>query len=332
MGIPTDDEQLLCIVCQTANEIGAGECVSCGVDLADSADTPSDEAAAGDPDAAEEVADDDAARSQAPRDNLIRARMGSGVELRDVAGLEGSGTGTLMFGHFSEFNSWYEIDSYWEGQFLERIAPGAFAQTMVEDRSGMKVLFDHGFDPELGNKPLGPITELREDDIGAYYEVPLLDTGYNRDFVLPALQGRLMSGQQVGSLLGASFRFMVLEESWDRSGAITADNPAGLPLRTITRAQVMEFGPVTFPANQGATSGVRSMTDDFMDRMHTDPTFVARFTERAGLKVVEKILSARAAGGPRTGGTATPTAEPADGRSARVNHLRRKARVLLAEI
>src|SRR6266498_1188698 len=31
--------------------------------------------------------------------------------------------GTL-FGHFSTFNDWYQIDSFWEGKFLERIAPG----------------------------------------------------------------------------------------------------------------------------------------------------------------------------------------------------------------
>ena len=62
-----------------------------------------------------------------------------------------------MSGHFSTFNDWYEVDSYIEGHFLERIAPGAFRKTISESRSSMKVLYDHGGDPQIGNKILGPI-------------------------------------------------------------------------------------------------------------------------------------------------------------------------------
>ncbi len=163
-----------------------------------------------------------------------------------------------MFGHFSTFGDWYEIDSAYEGQFLESVAPGAFKATFQNDKAGMRVLYDHGFDPQLGNKPLGPISVLREDAIGAYYEVPLLDTDYNRNFVLPALRGKLIDGRTVGSQLGASFRFIVTGESWNRSPSRSTRNVQGLPERTITGAQVMEFGPVTFPASPGASSGVRT--------------------------------------------------------------------------
>jgi hypothetical protein len=40
-----------------------------------------------------------------------------------------------------------------------------------------------------------------------------------------------------------------------------------LPERTITRAKVMEFGPVTFPANPDATAGMRSMTDHYYEQL-----------------------------------------------------------------
>jgi hypothetical protein len=40
----------------------------------------------------------------------------------------------------------------------------------------MRVLFQHGNDPQVGDKPLGPIETLSEDARGGYYEVPLLDT------------------------------------------------------------------------------------------------------------------------------------------------------------
>jgi phage head maturation protease len=277
--------------CLTANDVDAEECSACGATLSGSDGNQGAEGKEGD---GVEEGTVPARSSGPPRENLIRARYGAGVELREA----GDGAdGTTMFGHFSVFNSWYEVDSYWEGTFLESVASSAFDRTMVDDRAGMKVLYDHGFDPVLGNKPLGPITTLRADDIGAYYEVPLLDTDYNRDFVLPALRGQLMNGQNVGSQLGASFRFMVLDEIWEQKPEPSSFNPTGLPQRTITRAQVMEFGPVTFPASPDASAGVRSLTDEFIDHLHHDAKFLARYTERAGLKVVEPFLSKTAAVG-----------------------------------
>jgi len=182
----------------------------------------------------------------APRHDLIRSDMRAVPEMR----ADGDGQ-RVLHGHFSAFNRWYEIDS-WEGRFLERIAPGAFKKTMAENRSKMRVLFDHGMDPQLGNKPLGPIRELREDDIGAYYEVPLIDTDYNRNFVIPALEA---------GLLGASFRFRTIRDEWNDQPGRSDHNPKGIPERTVTEAAVPEFGPVTFPASQAATAGVRSRSD-----------------------------------------------------------------------
>ena len=223
--------------------------------------------------------------STAPRDNLLRAIPG-GFDLRT------DDAGTTLYGHFSRFDSWYEIDSAYEGRFLERVAPGSFDATFMADRSSMKVLYDHGFDPTVGNKPLGPIAELRSDEAGAYYEVPLYDTDYNREQILPLLRGQLMDGRQVGSALGASFRFQVTDEDWNTAPLRSDHNPERLPERTITGAKVFEFGPVTFPASPAATAGVRSLTDDFNDRLAHDPIFVSRFTERVGPSVVERMLRA----------------------------------------
>jgi phage head maturation protease len=75
-----------------------------------------------------------------------------------------------MHGHFAVFNRWTEINSWFEGNFLERIAPGAFKKTFREKTP--KVLFQHGQDPQIGDKPLGPIESLAEDETGAAYEVP----------------------------------------------------------------------------------------------------------------------------------------------------------------
>ncbi len=215
-----------------------------------------------------------------PTDNLVRALIDTeAVHLR----ADGEGDGRTLFGHFAVFNRWTEIDSYWEGRFLEQITPGAFTRTIDENLSRIKVLYDHGYDPQIGNKPLGPIQKLTEDNTGAYYEVPLIETDYNDRFILPAASN---------GLLGASFRFRVTEETWVEPKKASKHNPDKLPERTISDVDLYEFGPVTFPAYAEATAGVRSGTDDFLDRLARDPRFLARFTDRAGLGVVERLLEA----------------------------------------
>jgi hypothetical protein len=159
-----------------------------------------------------------------------------------------------MFGRFSVFNTWTEIRSSFEGNFLERVAPGAFAATLARDRRRIRVLFQHGKDPQIGDKPLGTIEMLREDEFGVAYSVRMLATGYNRE---------LEPGLRAG-VYGASFRFQALKETVDQHPRASAYNPRALPERTLREVRLLEFGPVTFPAYAGATAGIRSLTDWYM--------------------------------------------------------------------
>lgn len=181
-----------------------------------------------------------------PRENLIRAVAGINLERSDGA------TMPTLTGHFSVWNDWTEIHSQYEGHFLERFTPSSMTKTLSEHTP--KVLFQHGRDPQIGDKPLGRPTRIEPDQVGAFYEVDLLDTSYNRD-LLPGLEA---------GLYGASFRFSVLRENVVRKPKRSDFNPQGLPERTVEEARVMEFGPVTFPAYANATAGVRSMTDEFL--------------------------------------------------------------------
>lgn len=189
------------------------------------------------------------------RASVIRA-LPLGYELRD----ESSDSPTL-FGHFAVFDRWTEINSWFEGHFLERIAPGAFRKTFKENRERIRALFQHGMDPQVGDKPIGAIDELREDGEGAYYEVSLFRG-------LPDL---VMDGLRAGAY-GASFRFEVMREELVEEPDPTTENPKALPERTLKEVRLHEFGPVTFPAYADATAGVRSLTDHFLfEHIARDP-------------------------------------------------------------
>ena len=118
--------------------------------------------------------------------NLPRPRRTCQVKRRRTHRTDDDGPRTL-YGHFTPFDQWSEINSMWEGNFLERTEKGAFSKTIKESRQSIRVLYDHGHDPQIGNKPLGPIKELREEEFGPFYEVPLIDTDYNRNFIIPPL-------------------------------------------------------------------------------------------------------------------------------------------------
>ena len=162
----------------------------------------------------------------------------------------------VLFGHFSVFNRWYEINSAWEGNFLERVAPGAFEETFRDDVQ--RCWFEHGYSATLDRHSLGSIEQLREDSVGAYYEVRLFD----------GLPEFFTEGLRAGEY-GASFRFRVLKESIDNDPGESAHNERGIPEVTIERAQVIEFGPVSIGASPHATANLRCGTDQFYDLMRS---------------------------------------------------------------
>lgn len=158
---------------------------------------------------------------------------------------------------FSPFNAWYRIDSFWEGSFMERTVPGAFKKTMREQGpAGIKVLFNHGGDLNIGDKVLGVPSRAEEEADSPVLEVPLLDTSYNRD---------LAPGLRAGAY-GSSFMFEVLRDKWDHEPEPHDANPDGIPERTVQEVRLFEAGPVTWPANPAATASLRG-SDPFLTHL-----------------------------------------------------------------
>jgi HK97 family phage prohead protease len=204
----------------------------------------------------------DRSNTPPPREGLVRAVM-PGVELRSETREDGTESNTL-FGHFARFNSWTEINSFIEGNFIERVAPGALRKTLKEGRP--KILLNHGMDPMLGDRVIATLNRAEEDDDGGYYEARLFD----------GLDPVLLAGLRAGEY-GASFRFNVVRDEWDDNPERSESNPKGLRERTLKEVRVSEFGPVTFPAYADATAGVRSMTDEIvLGRAIEDPDKLER--------------------------------------------------------
>lgn len=189
----------------------------------------------------------------------------SGSLLR--ADSEATDLGRLVV-RFSPFDTWYEINSFWEGRFLERTVPGAFKKTAQESKRAdglysTKVLFNHGSDLHIGDKVLAVPDRFEETQEDGYHgpiiEGDLLDTSYNRD-LLPGLER---------DAYGSSFMFNVIREDWVHEPEQSDHNPEGIPERTISEVRTFEAGPVTWPASPTATAGMRSRcgTDSYMERL-----------------------------------------------------------------
>lgn len=183
----------------------------------------------------------------------------------------------VMDVNFSPFNTWYLVDSLWEGTFLERTVPGAFKRTINQHNDpnsshDIKTLFNHGTDPHIGNKLLGDIAYIREEAEGPVSTVNVWDTSYNRD-LLPGLKRWSY---------GSSFMFKVRKEAWDEEPEPSEYNPQGLPERTVKETSTFESGPVTWPASPTASAGMRciSGTDAYYEHLaRVDPNRVQRMRD-----------------------------------------------------
>lgn len=225
----------------------------------------------------------------------------------------------LLDVRFSQFGNWYRIASIWEGEFLERIDRGAFAKTIKESGDRVRSLFDHGFDPSIGDKVLGTIVDLREDTDAAVGVVDLFDTSYNRD-LLPGLQA---------NVYGASMRMVVTRDEWNDEPGISERNPKGIPERTIKEGRLIEFGPVTFPANPNTSALMqRSATDDFYERLRSRDPEMVDAVSRARQQTAPQHSDAARSGTSEDGAAELDPSAPATSHPAGLTHAQRREALL----
>lgn len=173
---------------------------------------------------------------------LKRSEQTAGVETRflpmEVRLVEENGKPTIV-GHGAVFNDL----SVPLGSFREKIAPGAFARALRE-KQDVRALFNHDRNIVLGRMSSGTLT-LREDEWGLLYKIVPPDTQLVRDMVFEPIRR--------GDISGNSFSFRVAPggDHWEEG-----QNEA---IRTLLDVDIMDIGPVTFPAYPTTDVALRSL-------------------------------------------------------------------------
>lgn len=130
----------------------------------------------------------------------------------------------------------------------ERIMPGAFDQC-IRERYDVAGLFNHEPDNLLGRVSSGTM-RLSVDSRGLRYEIDLPDTQIGRD--VAAMIGR-------GDLKGSSFSFNVVRQSIQYNQTSPNDSDDDDDIRELMEVDVIDVGPVVFPAYQSTTTGIRAI-------------------------------------------------------------------------
>jgi HK97 family phage prohead protease len=124
------------------------------------------------------------------------------------------------------------------GGFFERIAQGAFSNTILD--ADVRALWNHNPDFPLARTKSGTLT-LGEDEKGLAFSLHVPDTQYARDLLVSLKRGDVSQ---------MSFGFRTLRDKWE--------NVDGKIIRTLLEVELYDVSPVTYPAYPQTSAAVRS--------------------------------------------------------------------------
>jgi len=171
------------------------------------------------------------AKRSAPAGREVRTIC---AELRAMPAADGKPA--KICGHAANFNSMSQD----LGGFTERIAPGAFAKTLLN--ADVRALWNHDANIVLGRNKSGTLS-LQEDSQGLYFEVNCPDTQLVRDMVVSPIMR--------GDVSQCSFGFYTIADSWENIG--------GQVVRTLLEVELLDVSPVTYAAYNSTDVAMRSM-------------------------------------------------------------------------
>lgn len=131
------------------------------------------------------------------------------------------------------------------GGFVERIAPGAFRESIAG--GDIRALWSHNSDLVLGRTANNTL-RLSEDTYGLKFQLDLPDTTLGRD---------AFTSIQRGDVSGMSFGFTVKKEDqvWQRG------EPGQPHQRTLLKVDLFEVSPTAFPAYQQTQVSTRDLEE-----------------------------------------------------------------------
>lgn len=138
----------------------------------------------------------------------------------------------------------YELWRYGNERMVERLLPTAFDRALRE-QDDVRALFNHEPALILGRTAAGTLA-LATDAVGLAYEIDPPDTQLARD---------LLASVARGDVSGSSFAFRVEEQVFREQKL--ADGQL-LVVREIVSVRLYDVGPVTYPAYDATTAGLRS--------------------------------------------------------------------------
>lgn len=143
---------------------------------------------------------------------------------------------TRAYGYAALFDVWTTVGNY----FAERIKPGAFRKTLVENPDVL-CLWNHNADLLLGRTSSGSL-HLAEDSKGLFFELEIDPRSSAGSLALSALDR--------GDVRGMSFGFTVPRQSW-------SEDDIDLPQRTIEEIALHEVTVCPNPQYRATSASLR---------------------------------------------------------------------------
>ena len=165
-----------------------------------------------------------------------------------------------------------------EGKFVEKIKAGAFQRSLDRAKrtgSDVKVLLKHNYSREL-TATRDASTKLDEDNIGLRCRCEIRDA-------------EVIKKAREGKLVGWSFGFLPIRDSWDKEGDISHRELRELELKEVS---ILDNSKV--PAYDGTS--IETRDDDLIETREMEDSIetVATSQKDKNYKLKNKILATRA--------------------------------------
>ena len=182
------------------------------------------------------------------RDDITSRRECRSMEVRELrAEPVGDGDFPVITGYAAVFDAETNIG----GLFREVIRRGAFGRAIKEDQD-VRALWNHDPNYILGRTRAGTL-RLEEDTHGLKIEIDPPNTQFAQS---------LVESIRRGDVDQMSFAFVAVEEKWTEK----KDAPA---LRELIDVNLYDISPVTYPAYDATSVGVRSAEDVYQEHIQS---------------------------------------------------------------